>query len=311
MKNKWVLLVLGLIMAASAGYFVQRKHTIQIDSWHYQLQGYGPEDSFIEKHASDKNRLFVMDYSRDGSEDQKWSSSEIGRLKNSGSNLVLSYLSIGEAEEVRWYFRGMPNDLLGSSNPDWQDNYRVQYWDPRWHEIIATGKESSLARIIEAGFDGVYLDIVDAYESYPKRKTAAEEMIKWVSVIHQSARKKNSSFMIIPQNAPCIWKREHFSGYSDQDYQAIAELYWSSIDGVALEDTFFYGQKKLNNAYLPQAEVLDCLSEFRKRGKFILGVEYLNESSKIEKAHFEFKKHHILGLVTDRLLKGEFFYYRP
>ncbi|MCP4231664.1 MAG: hypothetical protein GY771_16155, partial [bacterium] len=77
---------------------------------------------------------------------------------------VLSYLSIGEAEDYRWYWTsdwssGNP-DWLGPENPNWPGNYKVRYWDPEWQAIIFEYED----KILDAGFDGVYLDIIDGYE---------------------------------------------------------------------------------------------------------------------------------------------------
>jgi cysteinyl-tRNA synthetase len=73
-----------------------------------------------------------------------------------GSRLLVCYLSIGEAESYRYYWQaawarasGRPS-WLAEENPDWPGNYKVEYWDPEWQAILL-------------GFDGVYLDIIDAH----------------------------------------------------------------------------------------------------------------------------------------------------
>ena len=51
--------------------------------------------------------LVIMDYSRDGSDERKFTADEIAALKESpgGTKTVLSYMSIGEAEDYRWYWQ--------------------------------------------------------------------------------------------------------------------------------------------------------------------------------------------------------------
>jgi len=91
---------------------------------------------------------------------------------NGGSRLVICYMSIGEAENYRYYWQpgwefARP-EWLDEPNPDWPGNYKVRYWDPTWQAIIFGNDNSYLKRIIDAGFDGVYLDIVDAFEYFEK-----------------------------------------------------------------------------------------------------------------------------------------------
>jgi cysteinyl-tRNA synthetase len=106
---------------------------------------------------------------------------EIEALKTKpqgGRRLVLSYLSVGEAESYRFYWRrewdrnsdGRPDAgapaWLEPENPSWEGNYKVRYWESAWQELIITAPDSYLSLIIELGFDGVYLDIIDAFHYF-------------------------------------------------------------------------------------------------------------------------------------------------
>lgn len=103
---------------------------------------------------------------------------EISSIKtkdNMTSRLVIAYMSIGEAEDYRYYWQtewetNPPSWLLGE-NPDWPGNYRVCYWDTDWQNIIFGGDDSYLKKILDAGFDGVYLDIIDAFEYFEEWQT--------------------------------------------------------------------------------------------------------------------------------------------
>lgn len=98
---------------------------------------------------------------------------DVAQLKtklNGGSRLVISYMSIGEAENYRYYWQtawssNMP-DWIEAENPDWEGNYKVRYWETDWQNIIFGSSEAYLDKIIDAGFDGVYLDIIDAFEYF-------------------------------------------------------------------------------------------------------------------------------------------------
>jgi cysteinyl-tRNA synthetase len=101
------------------------------------------------------------------------------KKKNGGRRLVVAYLSIGEAEDYRYYWKKSwkknPPPFLARENPHWKGNYKVKYWMGEWQEIIS-GREdgrgfetSYLKRIVDAGFDGVYLDIIDAAIYFEER----------------------------------------------------------------------------------------------------------------------------------------------
>jgi cysteinyl-tRNA synthetase, unknown class len=90
--------------------------------------------------------------------------------KDGGRRLVVAYMSIGEAEDYRYYWQiswaMTPPEWLDAENPNWAGNYKVQYWNPDWQRIIFGHTNAYLDRILNAGFDGVYLDIIDAFEYY-------------------------------------------------------------------------------------------------------------------------------------------------
>ena len=89
---------------------------------------------------------------------------------NGGRRLVICYMSVGEAEDYRYYWQsgwkpGNPS-WLDKENPDWEGNYKVHYWDAGWQAIIYGNADSYCRKILDAGFDGAYLDIIDAFEYY-------------------------------------------------------------------------------------------------------------------------------------------------
>ena len=90
--------------------------------------------------------------------------------KNGGSRLLLCYMSIGEAEDYRYYWqpgwKNNPPVWLDKENPSWKGNYKVRYWLPEWKSLIMGSNDAYLDRIITAEFDGVYLDIIDAYDYF-------------------------------------------------------------------------------------------------------------------------------------------------
>lgn len=132
---------------------------------------FSDKTSFISSVTATNYDLLIMDlFFNDGSE---FSASEIDQLKqkaNGGSRLVICYMSIGEAEDYRYYWQnnwstGNPS-WIRTVNPDWVGNYKVEYWNTEWQQVIFGNQNSYLQKILDAGFDGTYLDIIDAYEFF-------------------------------------------------------------------------------------------------------------------------------------------------
>lgn len=108
--------------------------------------------------------------------DDAYTVDEISQLKfkqNGGGRLVVCYMSIGEAEDYRYYWQSSWDSekpvWMEDENPDWEGNYKVKYWDRDWQDIIFGTDNSYLTKILDAGFNGVYLDIVDGFEYFEER----------------------------------------------------------------------------------------------------------------------------------------------
>jgi cysteinyl-tRNA synthetase, unknown class len=132
---------------------------------------YLTKSSFINAVTSTNYDLLIMDlFFTDGT---PFTASEINQLKskaNGGQRLIISYMSIGEAENYRYYWQsGWDTNKpawMDAENPDWPGNFKVKYWYSEWQNIIYGNDSSYLKKILDAGFDGVYLDIIDAFEYY-------------------------------------------------------------------------------------------------------------------------------------------------
>lgn len=134
-------------------------------------QNYVSKTDFINAATSTNYDLLIMDLFFD--ETTEFNKGEIIQLKNKangGKRLVLSYMSIGEAEDYRYYWQsgwnsGTPS-FIDDENPDWAGNFKVRYWEKGWQNIIFGNSDSYTKKILDAGFDGIYLDIIDAFEYF-------------------------------------------------------------------------------------------------------------------------------------------------
>jgi len=171
-----------------------------VRSWGYWLQG-----ADIETLADSSYDVLVIDYSFNGTDEETYTPDKIQRLQQSGK-LVLAYLSIGEAEDYRFYWQegwkaGNPS-LIGEENPDWKGNYKVKYWTTEWWNIAL---QPYLERILSAGFDGVYLDLIEAYFYWSKNghdtKRSADRMVELINRVAEYGRQRlGKKFIVCPQN---------------------------------------------------------------------------------------------------------------
>ena len=198
-------------------------------SWGYQLQKIDPDAL-----AAAPYDVLVIDYSRDGSDARALTAAEVGKLKigpDGRRRIVLAYLSIGEAEKYRYYWQPdwetstLAPPWLAEANKRYRTNFLVRYWHEDWQAIIFRGENSYLGRILNAGFDGIYLDRVDMHQEFENENPAAgEQMIAFVKALAAHARALKPGFLVVPQNAEEL--------LTDPGYRAV-------IDGLAKEDLLF------------------------------------------------------------------------
>ena len=268
----------------------------RVKQWEYHLQSY-----HLVEPGRTKSDLLVVDYSRSnpkGGAMIPFTPEDVRRLKRKkagGKRLVLAYLSIGEAEEYRYYWkpewRETPPEWLVGENCRWPRNHIVRYWDPGWKDIIFKGADSYLKRIVDAGFDGVYLDRVDAYFDIKDRFPQAEaEMVRFVSELADAGRRLDRKLLVVAQNAEAL--------LSDAGYRA-------ALDGIAKEDLLYgVGGTGKRNAKSLVDWSLGQLALMKKDGKTVLAVEYLRSAEQIASARAELKSLGIAGVFPARALDG-------
>ena len=218
---------------------------------------------------------FSMDYSAYGDDESAYSKNQISELKNNGI-VPLGYIGIGEAETYRYYWTENfnNNSFLGIENEDWDENYKVRYWDEKWQNIVF----NYLDKLIDAGFDGAYLDIVDAYEYWAdgdnnekkllgdpnSEEESANLMIDFIVEINQYCKKKNPNFLIVPQNGSDIIKYDNWK-------------YISNIDGIGIEDLWY--METMKREKIDVTTRVDNLKRISNAGKFVLVTDYLYDKN--------------------------------
>ena len=61
---------------------------------------------------------------------------ELKIKNNGGKRLIIVYLSIGEAEDYRFYWNKKKPNWIVKENENWEGNCIVKYWSPEWKNII-------------------------------------------------------------------------------------------------------------------------------------------------------------------------------
>lgn len=203
--------------------------------------------------------------------------------------LVVAYLSIGEAENYRPYWQpawkpGKPA-WLGPQNPDWGGNFQVRYWDPGWQALV----EKALDQIVASGFDGVFLDRVDAFELHPDRSTAPTEMSALVQRLAQRARQRaGPDFGVFPNNGEAL--------LSDPAYLAC-------ITGI-VKESIFYGEPR-DSVATPAASTKSAqqaLLPAVRAGKLVLSIDYTTQPSQIASARQRARQAGYLEYIAPRQL---------
>lgn len=297
--NKRLLaLVLAVFLFALTGCSNQSGLQENADNdWLYQLQ-----HTDLQAIAGSGYSTVVIDPTLDGTQETRYTKEEVSVLEKKKIT-AYAYLSIGEASAYLPYWKKAwgsekagvlqvqpeaPDWLGKEPNPSWPESVNVRYWDEAWWGII----EQELEQIVEAGFTGVYLDIVDGYlywgdpgsykqelklSSDPKtEKEAALRMIALVKRISEHAKKFDPGFQVIPQNAEMILD------YDDGSYL-------KAIDGIGIEDLWFDEEIASTDTY----ERLPYVQAFRDAGKDVLSVDYVltdNPGEQDEKRILTYRK---------------------
>jgi cysteinyl-tRNA synthetase, unknown class len=132
-----------------------------------------------------------------------YTNAEITKAKR--NKWLLAYVDVGEAQKYEWYF----DEVFRNGPPAWAlernrrhpVNFRVLLDAPEWNAIIL----ETINRVIEQGFDGVELDVLDVYwnKVYPggSSKENQAKAVKLACKIAKFARARVPSFKIVVNNA--------------------------------------------------------------------------------------------------------------
>ncbi|NIM84094.1 MAG: hypothetical protein GTO20_35335 [Candidatus Aminicenantes bacterium] len=243
--------------------------------WAYQIQDLDTGGA-IQKIVDSTYDMVVIDpmVSHDYSFDTK---DMVNRIKASKASdgvhrkLVIAYIDIGQAEEWRWYWDGHTTyeekgecknsyvqaiqtwaPWVVACDPDgWAGNYPVAFWENDWKDIVIHGTalgshlglyfDSMLDEVIQDGFDGIYLDWVEAWEmdtvqtrAQNEGKDPGQEMLNFIKEMRTYGKQYNPDFIVIQQNSSQLINEVGANALKNT-VDAIAQegVWW---DGNAIDD---------------------------------------------------------------------------
>ncbi len=221
---------------------------IEVSTWMYQIQ-WLDEQSTIDELDNTQYDMLVVEPGFNFTTDQydvNYLVSSLKQKSNGDERILLAYIDIGQAEDYRTYWEstwvaptettiGSPDFLLTIDPDGWSGNYPVAYWNTEWQNIWL-GTNGIIEQIANLGFDGVYMDWVEAYDDDKVREVAVtesrnpeNEMMLFIERIGDLGKSINPDFLVVPQNAPYL-------------LDANPTFYTSLIDALATEDTWYYGE---------------------------------------------------------------------
>lgn len=230
--------------------------------------------------------LVIIDYQNfSHHEPRPYTPAELDTMRGANDKLIVSYLSIGEAEDYRPYWKSgwgdKPPGFLSASNPEWPDNYKVKYWEKGWQDIVFKHVDD----IVKAGFNGLYMDIIDGFQYWErvaphKGIDYQQEMVDFVTAIRARAEKtlaeigEEREFVLIGQNGEKLITNPEYLG---------------AIDGIAKEDFRFHYYNGHESKFKPAPDVWfedakPYLERAEAEGVEVFVVEYMTKARQSEYA---------------------------
>ncbi|HEV7438238.1 MAG TPA: endo alpha-1,4 polygalactosaminidase [Methylobacterium sp.] len=143
--------------------------------------------------------------------------------------------------------------------------------------------------ILSAGFDGVFLDRVDAYGDWRGREVQARrDMIDLITTLSSTAKARHAGFLLVAQNAEPLLANE---------------TYCAAIDAVSKESLLY----NLHGAGIANSDEdvrwsLTYLEKAQARGLPILAIEYVDDTLSRLRARARLSRLGFVPFFGNRLL---------
>lgn len=286
-----------------------------VESWLYLIDVDVTETQIrqIEESGHD---LVVLDFVPSEADNRDFPMADVVERLHTADHpkLVLGYLDVGQAEDYRTYWQpqwriGDPEWIVALDPDGWEGNYPVAYWWDDYRKLWL-GDDGMLASVQEAGFDGVYLDWIEAYSDESVIAAAQrdgvdprQEMVWWVTDIADDLRSRDPAALVVAQNAAELTtdaayrdvidaiaqEQVWFDGGADNDPPGDCPLprteddvesdeYVASLEGGCLR---LYEDYPESTLHVSSESYLDDLTAARAAGLVVLTVDYATDPDNV------------------------------
>ncbi|MDR3211886.1 MAG: endo alpha-1,4 polygalactosaminidase [Planctomycetota bacterium] len=228
-------------------------------------------------------------------------SESIGRIRpaDKGNRRCIGYMSIGEAENGRWFFPAIADQSwVLDPNPDWPESYRVDSRSLEWQDLLLFQVAQS---ILDQGYDGLFLDNVDngeiLIEEDPERFAGADQAT--IDLIRKLRERypdativANNGLEVVPLAAPYL---------DGMMYEGVRST-WKAPEGDEETDADGFAYGDIDPEY--REWLLPRLERVKAAGVPILALDYtyINDQDKVEKLYQECRQDGTIPYVSIRSL---------
>lgn len=339
-KRTFVTLAFVAIASMAAQTHGQEKRQVElkeVDTWAYQLQGLKPA-----RIPADSFDVLVIDYSADGSDNKRYTRSQIDNLRHRPpfkDRIVLAYLSIGEAEDYRGYWRkewaieepdsgssptptgevaqaAEPNSAEPVQQPAKKQNkHRLTQLAPQWlsgenpdwpGNFLVKYWDPAWQTLI-LGSPEAYLDAIIAAGFDGVYLDKVDSSDDWKKTRPTAEREMVEFVKRIADYA-----RAKAPGFLivPQNGENLIEHddYLATIDGLGKEDLLYGGDTRRDGEPNPEQEIAESvrsLSRVTKSGKPVFAVEYLKVEAQILAAIDRLNSYGMIAFIAERELEAD------
>ncbi len=185
-------------------------------------------------------------------------------LREEGA-LVLAYINIGYAEEWRSYWQEVKRKGIAHEESEYEGEYLVELWSPHWSSLV----EERAREAMEKGFDGVYLDNIDAYV------TIGQDNPPWAI----GADPERAMISLVSSVRGVVGERPIMVNIGVATSLLADEVFIQLVDGVLREELL---QELLGECTSVPREPREVMSDLfflevaRLRGKTVVDVEFVD-----------------------------------